>query len=321
MRNLTTGNIGLALAVVLSVAMCAVSFLLGSSTGYASTSGICFPSPEEWTLSPLLSLFLNGALIISLVLAIQILNKTYNFISTTDTVLQCSLLVLICSNVYIDRSVCSSTLIGAAVMIVYFILFRCYRDRKSATSLFIAGTVLSIAGMFQYAAIPFIIALFLASIIIKCMTFKSFIALGIGVITPFWITAGLGLIDITALNLPDYDTVFTYNFIEEGYFLLWLNCGFTTLLFLFISLYNAVRMYAGNTKRRLLNNSTLIFGLVACVCIMFDRNNMPAYLSVLYTSLAVQLANLFALHNLKQRYAVIVILLLLYVGAFVGMLQ
>lgn len=320
MKNPTTGNTGLVFAFVLSIAMCVVSFILGGSAGHLSSSGICFPSPDEWSLPTNLSFGLNLVIISGVVVGILILNKTYNFITTTDTVLQSSLLILICSNAFIDKGVNSSVLLGAVVVIIYFILFGCYRNKKSAPQLFIIGTLVSIAGLFQYAAIPYLLAVFFAAVVLKCMSFKGMVALGMGALTPYWILAGLGVIDLRELSMPVLSTVFTYDFIEEGYFLLWLNCGITALLFLSCSLYNAVSMYAGNTRRRLMNNSTLIFGLVSCLSIMFDIGNMVAYLTVLYLAWAVQLANLFALHNLKHGRAMVVSLLVLYVAAMVGMI-
>lgn len=319
MKNNTTGNIGLALASVVSLAMIWLSYIFGDGITADADTGICFPSPESWGLSPLFSLLLNAALILGIVLSLQILNKNYNFITTTDTVLQCCVMALICSNPYICNRLCVATLLGTVTLIEFFILFGTYRSRKSAVDFFIGGSVISIAAMFEYAAVPFVIALFLAGVILKSMNFKSLCALGIGIISPWWIAVGFGLVDIYSLNTPELTTVFTYDFTQSGEFILWLNCGVSMLLFLLIALYNSVSLYAGNTKRRLLNNSTLIFGLLACVCIVLDCNNLTSYLGVLYLALAVQLANLFTLHNLKQTRAVAWLLLVIYCASFAGM--
>lgn len=319
MRNNTTGNIGLALASVVSLAMIWLSYLFGDAVIADANTGICFPSPEVWGVSPLLSFVLNAAIILGIVLFLQILNKNYNFITTTDTVLQCCVMVLICSNPYICNRLCVATLLGAVVLIEFFILFGTYRSRKSAVDFFIGGTVISIAAMFEYAATPFVFALLLAGIILKSMNFKSLCALGIGIISPWWIALGFGLVDIYSLNLPELTTIFTYDFAESDKFILWLNGGVSMLIFLLIALYNSVSMYAGNTKRRLLNNCTLIFGLVACVCVVLDCNNMTSYLGVLYMALAVQLANLFTLHNLKHTRAAALLLLVVYCASFAGM--
>lgn len=320
MRNITTGNIGLLLAIMLSAAMCAASYFFGGVIDFNNVGGICFPAPDTWGLPSQLSIGINWMMIAGITLFLQLLNKTYNFITTTDTVLQCSVLVLICSNVYIDTELCTSTFLGAAVLIEFFILFGCYRNKKSVAQFFIAGTVLSIASMFEYAAIPFILAIIVIGVMFKSLTFKGFCAMGMGLIAPYWIAIGFGLIDPMSMTVPELSTVLTYDFMEERHFLLWLNCGVTITLFLLCSLYNAVSMYAGNTKRRILNNSTLIFGLVACASIIFDCDNVVAYLCTVYIALSVQLANLFALHNLKHNHTTIILLLILYIGAFVGMI-
>lgn len=300
--------------------MCISSYIMGDVSGTPVSTGICFPSPDEWNLSYGFSALLNILLIFGICVFLQILNKTYNFISTTDTVLQCSVLVLICSNLYIDRSLCVSTILGAIVLIELFIIFGTYRARKAMADYFVAGTILSISSMFEYAAAPFLLALFFAGVVVKSLDFKCLCALAIGAISPYWIALGFGIIDFDSFKMPQLTTIFAYNFEESGKFVLWLNCSVTVLMFLLIALYNGVSMYAGNTKRRLLNNSILIFGLVACAGIVVDAGNMTAYLSVLYIALAAQIANLFTVQNIKYTRAVMLLLLAIYAASFVGMI-
>ena len=85
-------------------------------------------------------------------------------------------------------------------------------------------------------------------------------------------------------------------------------------------LYNAVGLYAGNTRRRRLCNCIMMLGWISVVGIVIDVNNIVAYLATLYLALASQLANLFALHQLKSHYTLVTVLSVVYICSFISML-
>lgn len=321
MRNLTSGNIGLAIASIAAIAMSVVAHFCALIPAAGYQEGICFPGPGNWNADATISWILNLILLIGAGLFPMQLNKTYNFINNTDTVIPTVLLVLCGSNVWLNTGLNQSLILALLLMFVPYILFDCYRVRKSMNDLFLVGTLIAICSMFEYAALPFVVAVIIMGIVINCLSFKGFSALLMGLAAPYAIVIGFGIADLQDFKMPQLQILFTRDFYGEQEFILWLNAAITALIFGLCSLYNAVGLYAGNTRRRKLSNCLMIMGWVAIVCIVLDSNNMAAYLATLYFSLAVQMANLFGLHQIKYRHTMLVSIVALYVLNFVLMLE
>ena len=86
-----------------------------------------------------------------------------------------------------------------------------------------------------------------------------------------------------------------------------------------LSLNNTVRLYAGNTQRRLCNTAINVLGLVCAACMVIDFNNMVVYMATVYMITAIQLANLFALWNIQHGSRWLSGLSLVYVLGFLLM--
>lgn len=319
MRNRVIGNGGLLLAIILACAMSAVEFFLGNPQYLEGELGICLPSPNLWNFPPVFSWLLNLSLIIILGLALHIFNKTYNFVSGSDTVVSAAFIFLCGANPWIDSILTSSVIMMGINLMCLSLLFSRYRSHDAMQEIFIAGTLLSICSMFQYAFIFMLPAYIIIAFMLKCMNLRSFIALVLGVAAPYWIVIGMGLIPLDAFSMPTFTNLFTGFESREILFVGILECAITIALSLMLTLYNAVRLYAGNTRRRHFNNAIIILGIIATVALAFDADNMPVYMATIYMVLAVQLGNLFALRQVRHAPLIFVIIALLYLAAFVLM--
>lgn len=319
MRYRIIGNGGLILAIILACAMSAIEFFIGDPQLLKGELGICMPSPNTWTLPPVASWILNLTLIIVLGLSLHLFNKTYNFISSSDTVLPAAFIFLCGANPWIDGMLTSSMILMAANLICLHLMFGCYRSQKGMQQLFIVGSILSLGSMFQYAFVFFIPAYIVIAIVLKCLNIKSFTAFIMGIVAPYWIGIGFGLIPLESFSLPTFTNLFDGFGSKQTIFVGLLNCAVTIVMALIIALYNAVKLYAGNTRRRLLNNAIIILGLASAISIVWDVDNVPAYMATIYLVLGVQLANLFALHNVRHPQAVIFLITLLYIASYVLM--
>lgn len=319
MRTRIIGNGGLLLSIILVCAMSATEFFLGNPQHLQGELGICMPSPNLWKLPAVGSWILNLSSIILLGLFLHLFNKTYNFVNSSDTVLSAAFIFLCGSNPWINAMLTSSVIMMAANLICLQFIFGCYRSQKGMQPLFIVGSVLSLCSMFQYAFVFLIPAYFIIALVIKCLHFKSFIAMLMGVVAPYWIGIGLGIIPLDSFSMPTFTNLFVDFGTKQTLLVGLLNCAVTIVLSLMLALYNAVKLYAGNTRRRLLNNSVIILGVAATICIICDVDNIPVYMATLYMVLAAQLANLFALHNIRRPNTIVFILTFLYLASFVLM--
>lgn len=319
MRSRVTGTGGFVLAIILACAMSAVEFFIGAPQPLPGEFGICLPSPNLWGINSVASWLVNLTLIIVLGIALQLFNKTYNFISSNDTVLPAAFIFLCGANTWIDGLLSSSLILMGANLICLNLMFRSYRSQKGMQQMFIVGSVLALGSMFQYAFIFFIPAYLLIAVTIKCLNLKSLIAFVLGIIAPFWVGIGLGLIPLDRFAMPSFTNIFGNLVTDTSIFIGLLNCAITVVITLILALYNAVKLYAGNTRRRLFNNSIIILGLFSTLCILFDMDNISAYLATIYMVMSVQLADLFALHNVRHPHGLVSFIVILYLASFVLM--
>lgn len=319
MRTRIIGNGGLILAILMAGIMSAVVFFFGNPQHLQGELGICMPSPNLWTIPAVGSWLLNLSMIILLGIFMHFFNKTYNFVNSSDTMLPAAFIFFCGANPWIDALLTSSVIMVAANLICLQFVFGCYRSQKGMQPLFIVGSVLSLCSMFQYAFVFLIPAYIIIAMVVKCLHFKSFIAMIMGVAAPYWVGIGLGIIPLESFSMPAFSNLFDGFGTRQALLIGLLNCALTITISMLLALYNAVKLYAGNTRRRLLNNGIIVLGLTAAICCVCDADNIPVYMATLYMVLSAQIANLFALHHVKYPNTTVAVIAILYIVLFVLM--
>lgn len=300
MRYKALGTEGLLIAVGLAGAMSAVAMFVGGPVQNPEDFGLCLYSPNLWTISPLWSWILNLTLIIGIGVTLHFFNKTYSLVQDTDTVLPALFMVMCASLTWIDSLLSSSLVMALLNVIALYLMFGCYRDLNATRQIFVVGTIISIGSMFQYSYVFLIPAYLIIAGMMKCLRFREFIAFLMGLAAPYWVGIGLGIIPLDSFHLPEFHYPFESFVTKKGMLVGMLNIGITALLSILFALGNAVKLYAGNSQRRLYNNSVMTLGLTAILCMVFDSDNLTAYAATFYLTAAVQFANVFALKNVRH---------------------
>ncbi|MDE6340585.1 MAG: hypothetical protein K2K97_12530 [Muribaculaceae bacterium] len=320
MRQRIIGNGGLWIAVLLACALSALEFFVGHPQDLEGRLGICLPSPNLWPIPDRISWITNLVLLIFLGLALHFFNKTYNFISSSDTIPSAAFIFLCGANPWISGLLTSSLLLMGANLICLNLLFNCYRSPKGMEQMFVVGVILALGSMMEYGFIFMIPAYLLISATLKCLHLRSFIAYLMGLVTPYWIGIGLGLIPLDVLSYPSITNLFEDFATKQSLLVGLLNGAVTILIMVLLILSNAVKLYAGNTRRRLMNNSIVILGIIVSACMICDVDNVTAYFATLYFVVATQLANFFVLHNVRHINTLIFVFVALYLVAYFFMI-
>lgn len=319
-KNSGIGKTGVILAVIISFVMCLCSYLFSVQKEISGNFGICLPSPDLWKIDPLLSWLINIVLIAVATIGAAALNHSYNFIRTTEPVFQVMAMVLVCCNPSITFELSSSVIILVVNLLCLAFIFRAYASPNATQDMFAIATFLGIGSMFQYAFIPFIAAYLLMAIVIKVMRLKEFLAFIMGLVAPYWVGLGFGLISIENFQFPQIVNLFSEYENATELFLLLASTATVILLGIMIGLTDSVRLYAGNSKVNALNFCISILGIITIVCVILDFNNMLAYLATLYLALAAQLANICALWNIRKKWLVTAIPSFIFIGFFIAMI-
>ena len=242
------GREGMLVAIVMSLVMFATAFFADTPNTLAGNMGICLPSPNEWGLSPLWGWITNIILMTVVTVTLFLINKEFNFVQGSDTVLTGMFIIMASSNIWVTGTLSSTMLLALANLICLLVLFGCYRKRNSTQEMFVITTILSLGSMIQYAFIFMIPAYLIGAMLLKCFNFKSLIAFLMGIVAPYWVGVGLGIIPLEQFRMPTFTNLFDGYATKSGLFFGLLNVAVTVVMGLILALNNSVKLYAGNKR-------------------------------------------------------------------------
>lgn len=317
-RTKGIGMGGMVIIAILASAMIAVGFFFGPERRLAGELGICLPSPNLWDIPALWSWGANTILLAVIAVWTYLLNRHFNFIRSTQPVVPAMFLILTASNPWITDYLSSSTLICLVNILCLTILFGCFRQRNTTQQMFVIGTFFSIGSMFQYAFLPYIIAYVAGAIVMKAFRIKEFLAMGMGLVAPYWVGVGLGIIPTDNFRLPEITDLFNGFAQARELFVLMASVGCAIFFGLILGLNNSIKLYAGNSRVNALNIAINLVGVVSTIFIIVDFSNMMAYMATLYFAVAVQVANLCALWHIRREWLVVAVPVAVYIGFFVA---
>lgn len=316
MKSKTLGTEGFLGAVVLVIALFFIYYLSGQAFILKSDLGVCLPSPNLWPLPELWSWGINLALILGCGIGLHFFNKAYSVIQSADMVLPTMFLILTATNPLVDGPLHSSTLMAAINIVCLATIFKCYKARNATQEIFVVATMLSLGSMFQYAFIFLMPGYLLIALLLKCLHFRETVAFIMGICAPYWIAVGMGIIPVEAFHIPEFTTFREGLASASDMLVAGISIGVTALIGIIMALNNAVKLYAGNTRRRLMNNAIAVIGLICVAGMIIDFNNLTTYLATFYMTVAVQIANTFNLWNIRKGPLWSGIITLLYLIVF-----
>lgn len=287
--------------------ICLLLGLLGAispdSLSSNANAGIAFPSPNIWFFPPIISELINAVGIGICGAILFLINKNFGLIRTGQPLGAAIFLPVCFANLPIGGHWTATPLVTLTVLIIFAILFVSFRARNATRSSFLIATCLSVGSMVEYAFIPLALATFISTFFMEAMRPKEFLAFGLGIIAPYWVTLGLGIISPFELRLTPPVTVFHGGF-QYPIFIQLLLIGVMALSALVLSLFNGLILYAGNSRVRRCILVVNTFGLIAAISALLDINNIPAYWGVCALWFSLQLANFFTLRDLRRGFII-----------------
>lgn len=280
-------------------------------------AGICFPSPNEWHIAKFLGWLLNSALIFFSVFMISACNRKYNFLSLADPIVSTLLLVTLSSNCLTTASLSSATLLLAINVICINFLFDTFERYNATHQFFSIATFISVGSMFQYAFVMMIPVYVAGGFLMKTLRIKELLAFGLGLIAPYWILIGLGIVSLDAIKVPGLLSGFEGAGLQTDYVAIITTLTITGVVALIFALYNGITLMNRNSRLRCMHTVFNIMGVVALICIFADFNNFLAYSSILYFWFTIQIANYFALYHTRSNFLWILVLTLFYLASYI----
>lgn len=306
-----------AAAVIAAVAMALWAGYSDSSDRLQGDMGLCFPSPNNWQLNPVVSWSINLGILLWASAGLFFLNKRYYFIQTADLLAPSVFLLLTFSFPWLGKMLCSSTILLAINMICISIIFGCYERHNTTQETFTIASLLSLGSTIQYACVFYMPLYVAAAIAAKSFSLRDIPAFIIGIIAPYWCLLGTGAASPDSLQLPTMSNVLN-GFAPAGEILtMTIAIGVTAIIWLVLVFNNSIQLLKANSYVRHFNTVFNIIGGGSIILMLCDFTNILAYISTFMMCMAVQTAHATAASRDGNGRTVTGIIGIVYGGFFI----
>lgn len=295
----TAGPASVAAGIVVGLCMIAATWLYLPAELPVGELGICLPSPNLWptfTWDTAVDTLLIGVA----VLWASMLNKKHAFVKGAETMLPTALIVLLTSNPLLTSYLGTPVLMLIVNLICLGVLMGAYRSANATNAMFVVATFLSLGSMLQYAFLPLMIVYPVLALMIKVMRGKEMAAYLMGLVAPYWVALGFGIVTPADFNMPQFFSPLRLVGTDEYFFFIMLSLGTLALLGLTMALNNAMMIYSGSVRVRIFNNMINLLGIWCGACMLVDFGNLAAYSSTFIFAASVQIANFFAIRRIPK---------------------
>lgn len=310
------GKGGLVLALLIAAAMAIVAYLPEEPVQLTGSSGLCLPSPAHWPLPPLAAWSINLLLLLLTAAGLSLFNSTYTLVPGSPLLLPGAFAIMAVSIPWVSGTLTSSVIMAPCMLGCMAILASCYKQQNATQEMFVVATIISLGSMIQYAFLLMIVPVVATALMYKCMHVREAMALLLGIVAPYWIVIGFGLVSPLEISIPTFTNLFDGYVPGPMLLVSLLNLGISALAAIVLALNNGIRLYAGNTRRRLMQMSMNVLGASCVACMILDYTNLTAYTVTFYMTVAMQWADLFALWNFRRPQIGVALLCALYIGGF-----
>lgn len=278
----------------------------------AGDMGICVSSPNLWHLPRFGGWLLNGILVFLSVAIMASANKKFNFIPEAEPLMSMALALLLATNCFTNATLSASTLLLFFNVLALFILISTYEEMNAAKEFFIIGTLPAIGAMFQCSFVMMIPVYIGGGLLMKSFRLRELIAFIFGLIAPYWIALGMGMVAPEAFRMPEIFTVFRAVKVGESLNLTLVTACIMGGLAVICALYNTVRLFNRNSRLRCMHSTFNLMGFMAIMGMLFNFNNFPAYYGTIALWCAIELATLFYFYNIRYIQALLVGILIVF---------
>lgn len=303
-------------AVAVLFVMAVMTFDFVPNIALESDYGICLKSVKDWQMPHFLSWSLNIISFGLSALLVLWLNKEFRFIHDSTKLFATVYIFLSATNPWLTYSFSAQSLFTLLTLIATFVLFSQFGKRNAAEGMFIAFSTLSAGSIFQYSFALMIPIFLVATMYLNTLRIKETCAAILGILAPYWIALGFGLIDLQDFRIPDLQTIFFSNFISEIPIWMLLNVAFTSLLTLLLALSNSIKVFATNSQTRAYNSIFNLFAFALFWYMLFDFANIATYIPMLNLMAGIQIAHFFVINPTRRASLFFTVVAGIYVTLF-----
>ncbi|MBO5267543.1 MAG: hypothetical protein J6B13_02125 [Muribaculaceae bacterium] len=299
--------------------MIAVAALYVLATGGLSSplpqqpgQGLCLPPVSTWNLGYWGGLVANVGLNAAIMAMMIVINKTYNVLRAV-TRMQVGLFAIMQAAVpSVVVTLNSGTLVALTILCCIYLMFSCYDSPGYVKRVFLTFMLLSLGATVQYCFVLFIPVFWVICAQMRILRPRTFVASLLGIITVWWLLFGFGIITPADVHVPVVTRITEPLDLSSAIYLL-IVTGFTAFVLVASVGLNVLKTIAYNARARSYNGALTLIALVTILAMLFDYNNLVAYLPLLNVCAAYQLTHYFVRHRFDRQYAAVLSVCAVYI--------
>ena len=306
--------------VLTAMAFAVLSFmawLSGEFPPLDTQGGVLF-EPNHTLVQGIHSYLLSLGITVGAALLLHLLNKVFSFVRTYTFIAASSFLVLQLSVPVASANYYAGTTMCLATLVLAFILFGAYQQSgRSQRSIYLIFTLLAACSTFMYSTLFLVVAFAIGFAQMRAMNLKGFIALLLGLVTPYWILFGLGLVDFTSFRLPQLTRLQSILDIPQAPVVIISIVG-VAVLTVVLTVVNMFTIFNYRLQTRVYNAFFTTLATLSLIMMLIDIDNILMYLPILNMCLAIQVAHVFTISKFTKKhfiYSVGLLAALLIYGA------
>ncbi|MDE6283099.1 MAG: hypothetical protein K2L97_03815 [Muribaculaceae bacterium] len=304
------------LMLVVACVLVTVAYLRGDVTELCDPVGIGVTPLTAWTgISPA-SLILSLAATASMGLIIIYLNRAFNVFRSLTSIVAGLFFIMQTALPSVMGRFYGGDVMGVLMLVNVVLLFSSWSDATSQRRIFLIFSLLSLAAFTDLAYLLYMPVFMLGCVQMRIFNLRTFLAAGMGVLTPPWILFGFGLVDISTLHIPPLMVAWSL-FDNPEVIKALVVTGVTLALGVGFTVANLMKILSYNSRVRAFNGflTLLLFATGAFAIINF--NNFSFYIPLLNCMTAYQIAHFFTYRRSRRSYIPILLIIGLYIGFYV----
>lgn len=311
------GPASLVIGIAIYAAMACGAVSMMQAIPLEGSAGICFPSPNQWALTPYASLGMSAALTALCVMLSIHINTRFSLIPGTGVMYASLYLVAAGALPWVAPRLSAAGILLAGTLICTWLLFSLYGRKNAAQGMFVIFSTLAWGAMIQYAFIMLMPIFMLGAIFLGVFRLREITGALLGIAAPFWTVIGLGIVTPESLSLPSLTNLFT-GYTDPGpLFFMMLGQAFTALLLLILTASNALVPPTTGQQHRSYMAFINLLGIAMVWYMLFDYTNLLAYTSVLALCLGFQAARYAAIPRHRFAYLPVLIAIPAYIAIYI----
>lgn len=302
-----------------ALAVIAGAFLTYSCGGVeyvAGDRGIVFPSANLWIASHQVEMWVNVAATIGVAAMMTALNRSYNLLKAMTLLDSSFFLAMSLTTPWLLMQFYTGTPLSVVLVLCLFLLYSTFGGNPWAPQrIFLIFFILSGMTMTQYCYAVYIPVFIVGCWQMRIANGRTIVAMLLGLVTPWWIVLGSGLVNPASVHVPRFADLFS-SFDIGASIRIYVAVFFSALMLIGGWVLNFPQMIAYNAHMRAFNGTLSLLSLVTLLAVVADFINVSVYAPVLYMCAAFYLGRFFALHKRPRSFIAILIILFVCVLIF-----